>query len=320
MKMFKSRKVKKKRKIKLYIFIFFFIFSYVFMIKFLENRKLKENILNNDVNYIDFNISDFVNKNITSIINNPVKLLNTNIRNAKKEEITNKSSKKKVLNLAFKNNDDKPLIYIYNTHDKEGYDNYNVCDAAILLKNKLIDAGYNSIYEERSVKVFLDSNNLKYYKSYEASRNYINTAINENPSLKYFFDIHRDSVSKDKSTIKVKNKSYAKTLLVVGSDNSSYSLNLKNANYLNDIIESKVPGISRGVMIHGGKGYNGVYNQDLSENVFLIEVGAKENTKEEVENTINVITDAITEYIKGVIWLVIKNYFIYLYGFYFLAF
>ena len=48
-----------------------------------------------------------------------------------------------------------------------------------------------------------------------------------------------------------------------------------------------------------GYGVNGVYNQDFSPNVFLIEVGTKDSTKEEVINTINILKEALLEYIGG---------------------
>ena len=44
---------------------------------------------------------------------------------------------------------------------------------------------------------------------------------------------------------------------------------------------------------------NGVYNQDLSSNSLLIELGATDNTIEEVLNTLNVIAEVLKEYIKG---------------------
>ena len=151
------------------------------------------------------------------------------------------------------------------------------------------------------MKVFLEERNLKYYKSYLASKTYLNNALKENPTLKYFFDIHRDSASKKITTINYQNKNYAKVLFVVGTDNSNYEKNNINAVRLNEIVKSFVPTISRGVVYHGGKGYNGVYNQDISENVFLIEVGGKENTKEEVENTLNVLINSVEEYIRGIL-------------------
>lgn len=305
MKEFKARKVKKKkkRKIKLFFFTVFFFFSYIFIMKYLKDNQLKETILKEDVNYIRFNIKDETTKVINNVINNPVSLLNENVKSAKKIEakktIINNKQTKNVSNYTIENKE--PIIYVYNTHQTENYDGYSVYDAARLLNDKLNQNGIFSYFEEQSVKVFLDNNNLKYYKSYTASRKYLNDALEKHKELSYFFDIHRDSVSKSKSTISIGNKSYAKILFVVGTDNPNNEKNKITTSKLNEIIKSKVPGISRGIAYHGGKGYNGIYNQDLSENVFLIEVGGKDNTKEEVENTIEIIIDAIIEYVRGVI-------------------
>lgn len=310
MKEFKAKKIRnkksKKKKVRFIIFTFFFFFAYIFMLKYLKNNQLKNTILKEDVNYINFNIQKESENIISKIINNPVKLLNQNVKNVKQmntettETKVDNNQAKKVVNeklIVSK----EPIIYIYNTHQTESYDGYSVYDAAYFLNQKLNNNGFSSYFEEQSVKTFLDNNNLKYYKSYTASRTYLDEARKKNPNLKYFFDIHRDSVSKNISTITYNDKSYAKILFVVGLDNPGNEKNKNNANRLNDIIKSKVPNISRGVTSHGGKGYNGVYNQDASENVFLIEVGGKDNTKEEVENTINVIYESIIEYIRGVV-------------------
>ncbi len=303
MKKFKSKKIKKKKRYIKYIFIFFFFFSYVFIYKYISSNKLKNNILNKNESYINFDIKEYIKKNASNMVNNPINFMNVDSKNADlKLDCNNQITEQKVTNtLNVKQEKMDPIIYIYNTHQTEEYNNYSVFDAASALTNKLNDVGLTSIFEESSIKVFLENNNYKYYKSYIASRNYMNAAINNNPSLKYFFDIHRDSVGKSISTTNINGKNYAKVLLVVGTDNPGNVNNLKNANRLNDIIKSKAPGISRGVASHGGKGYNGVYNQDLSENVFLIEVGGKDNTKEEVENTINVIYESIVQYVRGII-------------------
>ena len=47
-----------------------------------------------------------------------------------------------------------------------------------------------------------------------------------------------------------------------------------------------------------GPGVNGIYNQDLSENIILLEVGANENTIEEVTNTLDIISQVIKEKIN----------------------
>ena len=118
-------------------------------------------------------------------------------------------------------------------------------------------------------------------------------------SLNYYIDIHRDSVGKSLATTTYNNKTYAKILFVIGLENKNYKDNLKNAEKLNSIIKNKIPNISRGIIKKQGKGVNGVYNQDFSPNVFLIEVGTKDSTKEEVINTINILKESLLEYIGG---------------------
>lgn len=306
MKKFKARKIRKRNgKLKVIIFTFFFFFSYVFAIKYLTSNKLNENILNKNTNYINYNFIKIVSQKIDENINKPVNLLNTNVKSVKsetkktvlvtkKEEISNLNNETKEVIKEY-----NPLIYVYNTHQGEVYSDYGVYEAALYLSDNLSKNGLDTYFEEQSVTTFLQDNNLKYYKSYTVSRKYLDEAKEKYQSLNYFFDIHRDALSKEKSTFLKDNVSYAKIMFVVGGENSSYETNLNNANKLNEIIESKMPGISRGVIKKEGTGVNGVYNQDVSGNVFLIEVGGNKNTKEEVLRTIDVLSDAITEYIRG---------------------
>ncbi len=303
LKKFKSKKRKGKLKIKLMIFMFFLVFTYVFMIKFLNKNKLEKSILQDDFNYVKFNLNESIKNKISDIINSPINLLNSNV---KKVEIVSSTNKSKNTNNDENNmtvissyDEDNPIIYIYNTHQTESYADYNVYDASYSLKNNLNNYGLSSYLEEQSISAFLDTNGLKYYNSYVASRNYLDLATEKYSSLKYFFDIHRDSVSKEISTITYNGVNYAKVLFVVGTDNDNYQTNSQNANKLNEIIEQIVPNISRGLVYHGGDGFNGVYNQDISSEVFLIEVGAVNNTKEEVENTISVLSQAIKIYVEG---------------------
>ena len=48
-----------------------------------------------------------------------------------------------------------------------------------------------------------------------------------------------------------------------------------------------------------GANVNGIYNQDISPNTLLIEVGGVDNTIEEVYNTMNAIADVLAKHIKG---------------------
>ena len=48
-----------------------------------------------------------------------------------------------------------------------------------------------------------------------------------------------------------------------------------------------------------GANVNGIYNQDISPNCILIEVGGVDNTIDEVYNTMDAITDILNKYING---------------------
>lgn len=319
-KRFKSRKVKKKKsKFKVILFTFFFFFSYVFIIRYLINNRLDKNILTKDVSYINFDVLKFINNKIDEKINRPVNLLNENVKGANSSSKVKTTSKSIIIPVSKTEikNEYKPEIYIYNTHQGEKYTDFSVYDAARHLSSKLQDKGHNTYFEENSVPVFLQENSLKYYKSYTASKKFLIDAKEKYQSLNYFFDIHRDALSKEKSTFIKDGISYAKIMFVVGLDNKNYEKNLENAERLNKIVEKNMPGISRGILKKQGKGVDGVYNQDVSENVFLIEVGGNYNTKDEVIRTIDILTSAIIEYIGSSVWLLIEKYFIYLYGFYF---
>ena len=305
MKVFKSKKIKKKKKRLFMSFLFFFFFSYAFIYMYLSKNKAKSSVLSNNVDYIRFNVNNYIKSKLVKNVNEPVNLLNEKVKDAiyvpKKNKKVKKTGYIKNTTQDIPNNND-PIIYVYNTHESEKYNNYSVYDAAFLLSDKLNKEGIGTYFEEKSVTAFLSENNLKYYKSYQGSRKYLSEAKEKYNTIKYFFDIHRDSVGKSKSTITVNGKSYAKVLFVVGTDNPNNASNKNNAEKLNRIIDSKVNGISRGILSHGGKGYNGVYNQDISDNVFLIEVGGPDNTKEEVESTIDIIYISIKEYIGGMVW------------------
>lgn len=200
-----------------------------------------------------------------------------------------------------------PVVYIYNTHQLESYDNTgysdynitpNVLMSAYMLKEKLIKLGVPTIIETSNITEFMNINNMSYYQSYDASRFYVAEALKEYPSLKLVIDLHRDAIDKRSSTILIDNKSYAKVLFVVGTEHENYKENLILADTLNQIIKSKYPNISRGVLTKSGKNVNGIYNQDLSNKSVLIECGAYENTMEEVINTLEILAEAIKEYIE----------------------
>ncbi|MCM3389320.1 stage II sporulation protein P [Lysinibacillus fusiformis] len=111
-------------------------------------------------------------------------------------------------------------------------------------------------------------------------------------------DLHRDSASREISTLNYENETYGKLYFVVGEEHPNYSINKAYAQNISSQLNELVPGISRGVISKKGDLVDGIYNQDLSENMVLIELGGIENTEEEINRTISVLSNAISIVLK----------------------
>jgi stage II sporulation protein P len=201
----------------------------------------------------------------------------------------------------------EPLIYIYNTHQLESYNKSNdevynitptVMTASYIMREKLNKSGLPTIVENADFTEILRINNWDYSDSYKVSRGYIISAKEKYNSLKYYIDIHRDATKGKLSTITIDGVKYARLMFVVGLENKNYKPNLELARKLHLMIDKDYPDLSRGVLTKKGKGVNGVYNQDLDSNVFLIEIGGVDSNIEEVTNSISIMVDIINKYIK----------------------
>lgn len=203
--------------------------------------------------------------------------------------------------------EENPLIYIYNSHQTEEYHPSNFLEFSVtptvmvadyILEDLFEQNGFSVIVEERSIKNVLKENNWKYAYSYKASRIFMEDVEKNNPSLRYFIDVHRDSLSKDKTTVTIGEKEYAKTIFLIGMENSNYEENLEFTEKINNKINEKYPGLSKGIYKKGGIGVNGVYNQDFSNRVILIEIGGYENSLTEVLNSTLAFAECFMEVIN----------------------
>ena len=274
---FKTRKVRKNYLIYLVIISIFLYLNY----KYLDNSKIKIN--NKEIVEFLIDNNSYIKEKINNIvtINKEEEIINTNI---------------------------DPLIYIYNTHQGEEYaGNILGVKPTVMIGDYILEDLFKAdnikvLVEEKSIKKILKENNWNYSYSYKASRILLEEAIKNNPSLKYFIDIHRDSLGHDRTTVTIDNKDYAKIMFLIGLENPNYQENLDFSEYINDIIEEKYPKLSKGIYKKKGPGVNGVYNQDFSKYTILIEVGGNESSADEVLNTIiafkECFLEAITNYDK----------------------
>ena len=334
----KKRKKKRRYKLLFLMVIMYISFAYSFYYMIRDNRTLSNEefinmlVVSGNANILSrYKTSNIVNGTMKFLLNidftNPVSIFNTGILKYGYKD----SDKVKKKTIAISYNDDysdmndlkkvsdyikdpnpkkinKPVIYLYNSHQLENYSNDkleiygitpNVQMFSYILREKLDELGIESIVEDANMSKILESNNWDYSYSYRASREQLVDKIKKYPSLKYFIDIHRDSVPRSMSTVTINNKNYAKVLFVVGQDYNNWQANYNLANAINNIMVSNYSNLSRGIMKKTGKYVNGVYNQDVSPNCILMEVGGNENTVEEVYNTSSVIAEVLKKYIEG---------------------
>lgn len=183
-------------------------------------------------------------------------------------------------------------IHIYNTHQGEEYDGYNVVLGANYLKDCLSSQGYQCDVESNDFEGYKAVHNIAYNKSYSVSKMYLEQSIQSNGGYDLIIDFHRDSISKELSTINHNGKSYAKIMFVVGKSSGKFDAVNQLSQQLSDIANTIVPKISRGVYVKQSH-----YNQGTSDNMVLIEVGAQSNTKEEIQATVEVIASTIGKYL-----------------------
>lgn len=260
-------------KVKITFCLFLFGLSFIYMDNFLKKTNLFNFLVSDD------KTSFVINTTIDSKFKDY----------SKKTETTN-------LDVTF-----AAKVYFYNTHQTEEYNNniYNITPTVVtvsnMLKEELLENKIYSIVEEKSIKKELDKHNYDYSYSYMISFNYLKNKKSKYPSLKYFFDIHRDSVKGDLSRTVIRDKKYAKVMFLIGKNHKNYKKNESNIKIMESYLNKHYNGILRNTYYQPLYSYN----QEYSNNMFLIEVGGVDNTLEELFNTSVALGDAINYYVGG---------------------
>ncbi|MCM3171026.1 stage II sporulation protein P [Paenibacillus sp. MER 99-2] len=204
---------------------------------------------------------------------------------------------------------DKKTVLIYHSHPREGYnpllgtksDNPssgkstgNVFQVGSYLTDSLEKLGIGVEHAKDDYPTKVKDYNWNY--SYKYSRQTVKAALAQNDDLTYLIDIHRDSQRHNKTTTTIEGLGYAKVYFIIGHENPNWQQNEAFAAKIHKKLEAKYPGVSRGVWgKNGGGANNGEYNQTLSPNSILIEIGGIDNTAAELERTSKILADMIAE-------------------------
>ncbi len=205
-----------------------------------------------------------------------------------------------------------PKVLIYHTHTTESY----VLKEADLGKKDVPSFNTNPKYNVVRVGEELTQNLEKYGietlhngtvhdkvhdAAYGASINTLQSYKKSYPSIQVYIDIHRDAVGSDqpklRMTKEINGKNCAQIMFVVGADgvlpHPQWKENLKFVLKLQQKLNEKYPGLAKPVRIVAKR-----YNQQISNNAILIEVGGDGNLLGECIETTKYLAEILNDVMK----------------------
>ncbi|HHT7190566.1 TPA: stage II sporulation protein P, partial [Bacillus cereus] len=210
-------------------------------------------------------------------------------------------------------NNGKNKVFIYHTHSWESFiplipgatkpndasstnNEVNIAFVGDYLKQKLEEKGIGVSHDTTNMRDFLRNKNLNWYQSYKGSRQIVKDTLAKDKNITFPMDLHRDDARKKTTTKTINGKNYARLYFILGRENPNYEQNKKIVTAINSYIDEKYYGLSRGIFIKDRKQGDGVYNQDLSPNALLVEMGGVDNTPEELYASVDVLVEAFSHY------------------------
>lgn len=202
--------------------------------------------------------------------------------------------------------EDKPIAFIYHTHNRESWNsemkeserdaqssNKNITLVGQRLAEELGKLGLGAMVSDADYPTTVPGYEWEY--SYKYSRKTVKEAIASNNELEYIFDLHRDSQARKYTTAEINGESYAQVYFIIGQRNPNWKENEAFARKLHDKLEAQYPGLSRGIWGKNANSGNAEYNQSLSSQSVLIEVGGIDNTLEECYRTAKALAEVIAQ-------------------------
>lgn len=201
-------------------------------------------------------------------------------------------------------------ILIYHTHTHEAYEPACEGEYTALEKWRTDDNGHNivrvgdeltALLEKRGFSVVHDTTD---HEQDDLSTAYVRSmeTLSSRSDEKYdlYIDLHRDAYTEGAQlTCSYAGSESAKLMVLVGKGENfdvkpCYEENYALACELTDAINSVCPGLCRDVMVKTGR-----YNQHVSPNSLLIEVGNNMNTLDEALSSMPALADAIYTVLIG---------------------
>lgn len=204
----------------------------------------------------------------------------------------------------------EPVVLIYHTHATECYTHelgksQSSYRSKNLEKNTCAvgDVMASVLYNEYGIEVYHDltlHDAVSYDASYDNSAAEIKKIMEQYPSIRYIFDVHRDGVGSDESAVNkykttINEEKSAKVMMVVGLNYEGSEKNKAFAQALKKTADAMYPSLMLSTTIR--EEYR--YNQFLCENAVLFEVGSNQITLEEAKTAAIYLARVLGEYIEN---------------------
>ena len=206
---------------------------------------------------------------------------------------------------------DAPLVLVIHTHGTESYmpegAKYYQDDGEIARSH---DTSENMIAVGKEFVRVLEENGIptlhctimhdkeSYRESYSRSAESIKKYLQEYPSIKYVFDLHRDSLMRSTGELisavtSINGESCAQVMPVVGSGFGTWESNMTFALKLRNKLNGEFINLCRPACLRAS-----TYNQNMSAVSVLLEIGTSGNTLSEAKKAAALTAKAISDLIK----------------------
>lgn len=186
-------------------------------------------------------------------------------------------------------------VGVYHTHNDESYftpdgvdsvyGKGGIHDVGAKFTQNLKSLGITAIYRE---DLHLPHNSGAYTRSQVTASALLNEGVDA------IFDLHRDSTKRDYYLTKVNGKQMSSVRMVIGAASANFEENKNFAYSIKGYADSAYPGLIKDIYI--GKGN---YNQQLSTNAMLFEMGCENIEKDLVLNSTEYLAKTVDVVLYG---------------------
>lgn len=208
--------------------------------------------------------------------------------------------------------DNAPIVLVIHTHGTESYmpedakfykDDGEIARSSDTNENMIaVGVEFVRVLEENGISTIhctIMHDEESYRESYSRAAESIAKYLKQYPSIKYVFDLHRDSLMRSTGELisavtSIGGENYAQIMPVVGGGADNWEENMTFALKLREKLNADLKNLCRPICFKESN-----YNQDMSAVSLLLEIGTSGNSLSEAKKAAAVTATAIAELIKN---------------------